>query len=415
MWCYLKAPITRILMAMFAYMDGNGRNGRTRSPVPRRRSGPGSEWQHEEPTWDDNGNNHSWEGWAESRAWKQSDTTGSAAASSWQTPASPVGHHEPQQNWPRRSPPSEERHQTWDSWKDSPVLPVSAGEDAQRSKHNGGFRGQVQTPSQFTPNAEYWDTNVRFDLPLPRRVFVTEWTQDRAIATCEITEVPLYKVLFKGISNWCLRHLAAGKACYFIMVRSYQHSCIFYSMTRDLRQTDMEVLARAWNKSLPTPLDEDNKDLLDKYGEHLAQIVKKDYKPSDQRLMDRIKELEKELADKKFPSEAAKASGEATPTVVSTYERKTNQKKHLGVDAPGSKKPADVNAYMKRVLTPQQIKKLNSNAQVYKDSLSEVEEDHVEFTRVLLVGWGMPTSLAAQFEIDNGAKVLVAVQMLEQA
>ena len=109
---------------------------------------------------------------------------------------------------------------------------------------NGLVWNHITIPEKFNTTAEYWDERIQFDLPLPKAVFCTEWSTNAEIAGIPITSIPLYKVLFKGLSNWCLRHLGAGKACYMIMTRSYQQSILLYSLSKAMRTIDVEKLAK---------------------------------------------------------------------------------------------------------------------------------------------------------------------------
>ena len=294
---------------------------------------------------------------------------------------------------------------------------------------NGMTWTQINVPEKFHTTAEYWDERIQFDLPLPKAVFCTEWSTNAEIAGLPITSIPLYNVLFKGLSNWCLRHLGAGKACYMIMTRSYQQSILLYSLSKAMRTMDVEKLAKQWNSSLPNPVvDQDERKLLENYGVHIANIMQK---PADKALFERIQELENEVAQQKAAALLPTKSTVLTmlggtmqpnqhdvpqppvPTPAVTFQKfeRGTKSKHLGTDAPSSTATKDINAWTKRVLTPIQHKKIAAVIAEIKETLKDKEE-HTELVLRAVVEWGMPIALAGNVGNEGAIKILAVVSML---
>ena len=342
----------------------------------------------------------------------------------------------------RQLPVDEDERRTWSSssWQtpqrrtpDDGISVVHRTERVMSLDKHGATWTQVSIPEKFNSTSEYWDERIVFDLPLPKQVFCTEWSTNAGIAGIPITSIPLYKVLFKGLSNWCLRHLGAGKACYMIMTRSYQQSILLYSLSKALRTIDVEKVAKAWNASLPQPTaDVDERKLLENFGEHVAVILQK---PVDKSLYERIQALESELAQCKatnlLPAKTSIINllgGTTTPNVqqqvpvppapvgpiipvFQKFERGTKPK-HLGTDAPSNATTKDINAWAKKVLSPVQHKKIASMMSEVKESLKAITEDHTELVLRTVVDWGMPVATAGHVNLEGGIKILAVVTML---
>ena len=399
-------PFLRILYSMFMHAkdDWQGRPSRSRSREPiRRSSGSWREDRHED--W--------WKANSSTKGWRYDDVDYSST-----TPS-------------KAHLPVDEKEWTphWDasSWRSSPNHEDQTSSKIMALNKTGMHWTHVSIPSNFRPNEEYWDERIVFDLPLPRTVFCTEWSTSAEIAGLPITSIPLYKILYKGLSNWCLRYLGAGKACYMIMTRSYQQSIVLYSLSKALRTVDIERVAKTWNSSLSQPHPDDDKKILEMFGEHLATLVQQ---PSDTKLYERVQSLEKELSQTKFekqsngkpgPSAAVQQSVPAPPPAVNPadaalhflakFERGTKAK-HLSTDAPISAGTKDINSWSKRVLTGPLSKKVPAVVNEIKENLKQVHDDQTDFVLRVLIEWGLPVSTAGSLTLDSAVKVLAVVSML---
>ena len=210
-----------------------------------------------------------------------------------------------------------------------------------------------------------------------------------------------------------------------IMTRSYQQSIFLYSLSKALRTTDIDRQAKLWNESLPKPhVDVDDKKLLDLYGEHAAQLLNK---PGDTKLFERVQTLEQELAqarlkrpmvstgpnvsdNQSLPAPPPPVEGQKT-TGIGKFSRGTKGK-HLGTDAPQSSGSRDVNAWIKRALSPALSKKVASTVSEIKELLKTVQEDHTDFILRVLIDWGLPVALAGTMNLECATKVLAAVSLI---
>jgi hypothetical protein len=118
-----------------------------------------------------------------------------------------------------------------------------------REKHSRDSDTGVQLPPSFKPDEYYLDRGTDRDLPLPRRVVSTEFSISKGTADSDVTKIPVHKLLYKGIANWTLRLVAAGKPVFFILVKSYQLSIFVYQLTRSLKDVSIEEVALSWNKA----------------------------------------------------------------------------------------------------------------------------------------------------------------------
>ena len=239
---YFLHPVLRVINSMFSYVkDDWQKHARSRSREPIRRSSSSwkedrsEDWWNQDSTWQDN------------RPWPQEAATP-------QKPSLPVNSQEWTPKWETMSQRSSPSH--FDE-SNNKIMALTK---------TGAQWINISVPSGFRPSEEYWDERIVFDLPLPRAVFCTEWSTNAEIANIPITSIPLYKILYKGLSNWCLRYLGAGKACYMIMTRSYQQSIVLYSLSKALRTVDIERVAKTWNSALSQPHPDDDKKVLEMFG-----------------------------------------------------------------------------------------------------------------------------------------------------
>ena len=348
---------------------------------------------------------HMWEGgwqWNESGSQKRrrdEDYEWSTPASSWKRSESSSGSWESpnysQSNRPE--PPPRPNHFSRDHDESEPVLPVSS---------SGAFDDDLPAmPRTFKSTSIYWDENPKYDSPLAKNVFNTDHSQQSGLAGVPIHKVPLYKALYGGITNWCLRPLSCGKQCYFILVRSFQCSVFLYAVSRELRSVDIQQLALDWNSKKfaknPGPItsDEEKKKVVEEYAVYCSKFIQ-DPKGGDETLMQRITDLETELANHRTRSSTKFSPG---------------LHRHLEVDAPKTKNSRDVNAWINRAI-PDKVKQktiprliTEFNDVEIKDLTDEVA---LEKIRTLLIAWGLPIAKASEFESELGKKVIIACTLI---
>ena len=247
------------------------------------------------------------------------------------------------------------------------------------------------------------------DLTLPRKIVPTEWSQANGLCGQDIATVPLAACLYKGMANWCLRFLASGKACYFIMVKSYQTSTVLYAMAKEWRETDLESRAKDWNRALPkaTPVDtDDNKRaMLQAFGTHIAQQLLKN---PDQDLLNRIKDLEIQVATKVLP----RASSSLTMDLLGKFTGPSNIKK-LDDKAPTSKVKKSLDEWIAKSITADAKKTIPSLTKDLKKLLEDVNEDkRLETLKINLVNQGMPMMFAATLDLDLCTKITVVTHLM---
>ena len=222
--------------------------------------------------------------------------------------------------------------------------------------------------------------------------------------------------MYKGLENWTLRYLASGKPAYFILAKTYQMSVFQYNLSAALRDHDLDALAAAWNKSqptvLPTGTDDQKTALLKVYAKAMGQQLTQ-HVSGDEQLYNRVKELEKELATaKSMPESRPSSSNQHGGHKLEKYGH-SNQTKVLEKDGPKTNRPKEITAYMNRVLSKDQLKKIPSHIPKIKALLADyAEERQLEILRVSLVEWGMPISVASTLDIEASSKTLAATYLL---
>jgi hypothetical protein len=250
-------------------------------------------------------------------------------------------------------------------------------------------------PDTFRQTILYLDETPKYDSPLARNVFSTDHSQQIGVAGMPIHQVPLWKMLYGGMNNWCLRPISVGKTCYVILTRSFQSSVFLYNVSKDLRACDIQLVANLWNstKSSPAPStsDEEKKKVVEDYATFCCKQIM-DPKSGDAALLQRITQLETELA--KF------RTSETTSKFIPGD-------KHLLIDCPKSKTARDVTAWINRVVPKPAQKRLSKITVELQIEHKDMDEDTaLEHVRARLVTWGMPIQKAAEFEYELGCKVI---------
>ena len=143
-----------------------------------------------------------------------------------------------------------------------------------------------------------------YGLALPRKVISTSASRTLGIDQTPIHEIRLVQLMQEGSYDWCLRNLAAGKACYLEMFRSRQEaffSCSLHRFLKDNRIDFNQLLQEiAIKEDIPSDLTvwENRKQastkLVENVGRHMVGLVQQT--PSSE-VMGRIRKLEQENAD----------------------------------------------------------------------------------------------------------------------
>lgn len=142
-----------------------------------------------------------------------------------------------------------------------------------------------------------------YGLTLPRKVISTSASRTLGIDQKPIHQIRLHQLMQEGSYDWCLRNLAAGKACYLEMFRSRQEaffSCSLHRYLKDNRVDFNHLLQEiAIQENIPSDLTvwENRKQasakLVEYVGRHMVKLVQQN--PASH-VMDRIRHLEQENA-----------------------------------------------------------------------------------------------------------------------
>ena len=176
----------------------------------------------------------------------------------------------------------------------------------------------------------------------------------------------------------------------------------------------MDQLAGTWNRGLPQPkpsLSESERTIILKaYADHISESLLKNV-PEDQKLYDRIKDLEKQVADAhKAPAQVKKDSNHA----LGPFARTEEQPKILAVDGPSSKAPKEVTAWINRVLKKADQKGVPQAQEAIKELNNNIADKDLalETGRLALVDWGMPISIAAIMEAEQANRILATISLI---
>ena len=359
---------------------------RSRSPLPRKT------------------NPESWNSWSEpaSQKWEQRDWQQDKwQAAGWET--------ETKNNWQSGwSSTSNDHH-------NKVMLPFSSP----KYKEDAWTKEDVDKsiPPEFNQTELYHDSNLKFGIPLPKRVMPTEWSLKQGIAGKAVEEVALIDVIFQGYKNWTLRHLAMGRPTFFILAKHYDKSRLLYSINMAIKEGNMEDITRKWNQSLPVPFptetDEDKKNLVTKLGEHIGKSITEGF--TDSQLYKKVQELEKELASAKLKLAEGSKKG-VNINGLDKYTR-SSEIKFMQNDAPSNAQAKEVQAWISKILTKTQAKNINKTMGDIKSTLNaNIPHDiaRLETVKLTLIDHGCPVNLAAKLDKDLALKILAALYIKEQ-
>ena len=174
-----------------------------------------------------------------------------------------------------------------------------------------------------------------------------------------------------------------------------------YGLSKALKSSDIQLIANTWNASKPTPFpaitDEEKKKVLEEYSTVCAKSIM-DPKTGDANLLARITQLETELA--KFRTS-------------DTGSKFVPGEKHILKDCPKTKSVRDVTAWMNRVISKTDGKRINKVIVEYQIEHKDMDEDTaLEEVRARLVNWGMPVQKAAEFDYEQGSRVIASCSMI---
>ena len=171
--------------------------------------------------------------------------------------------------------------------------------------HDAGtqWEDQRRLLEHWRADRDFLDSNLIYGLALPRKVMSTSASRTLGIDQTPIHEIRLIQLMQEGSYDWCLRNLAAGKACYLEMFRSRQEaffSCSLHRYLKDNRIDFNQLLQEiAIKENIPSDLTiwENRKQasakLVENVGRHMVGLVQQT--PSTE-VMGRIRQLEQENA-----------------------------------------------------------------------------------------------------------------------
>ena len=203
---------------------------------------------------------------------------------------------------PRSRTPSRRCHRNHSrSW--SP-RPRQITHRAQQHDTNSQWEDHRRLLDHWRADRDFLDSNMVYGLALPRKVISTSASRTLGIDQTPIHEIRLIQLMQEGSYDWCLRNLAAGKACYLEMFRSRQEaffSCSLHRFLKDNRIDFNQLLQEiAIKENIPSDLTvwENRKQtstkLVENVGRHMVGLVQQT--PSSE-VMGRIMQLEQENAD----------------------------------------------------------------------------------------------------------------------
>ena len=105
---------------------------------------------------------------------------------------------------------------------------------------NTQWEDQRQLLPHWRADRDFLDSNLVYGLALPRKVISTSASRTLGIDQTPIHEIRLIQLMQEGIYDWCLRNLAAGKACYLEMFRSRQEAFFSCSLHRFLKDNRID-------------------------------------------------------------------------------------------------------------------------------------------------------------------------------
>ena len=281
---------------------------------------------------------------------------------------------------------------------------------------------KASIPDDFDGDRFYYDKTLIKHYALPRRIFTTEWTAKRGLDGVDIRDVTLAKVVYDGLKNWTLRHLAHGKASYFIMAKTLSLSTLLYGLTQVLSESDIEHIALTWNKTitpgLPVVTDSEKREVILAYAKHIADSVivcSKNSETTETSAFQRVKVLEAELATLKLQHVQIPVPGAAPANPLGPFAKHAGRPKILATDCPSSKLMKDVNSWSAKHVSKQKDREKGKAVADAKKLAVDHEADddaRLELLRVELVFWGMPIRLAADMSEDACLKVLATISMI---
>ncbi len=179
-----------------------------------------------------------------------------------------------------RSPPRRRhhRHSGSRSARPQPTIhrPQNHGVDTQ-------WEDQKRLLDHWKSDRDFLDSNLIYGLALPRKVISTSASRTLGKDQTPIHEIRLIQLMQEGSYDWCLRNLAAGKACYLEMFRSRQEaffSCSLHRYLKDNRVDFNHLLQEiAIKENIPSDLTvwENRKQasakLVENVGRHMVGLV----------------------------------------------------------------------------------------------------------------------------------------------
>ena len=343
------------------------------------------------PTW----NSGPWEAnkWT---SWKDQSTD--ADEVKWDKPT-------PDRHLPMRSPTSRPSREDRTPKEDR-------GPSPGRQSSSKNFLNKEDIPSAWESDEFYLDKRKTKDLPFPRCISATEWAQSKGIAGAPIHCVPLVSVVYKGIDNWMLRHLASGRLTYFVLAKTYSMSQFLYNIGKFAKDLDMETTMQTWgrSKNINCTTNEEKKLLVEQFAKHVVESFCN--KPNDPELLQKISELECKLLDANKDKDKGP---QEPPGPISDYEWSKGKPKFLAFEAPAAMNKQEIAAWVSKQVPKKETKAFDSKLSKLKSVVAKLDEDvQEEAIKVALIEWGLPVSMATKANTDSGTKILCAIALAQQ-
>ena len=220
-----------------------------------------------------------------------------------QPPSQRSRTHRGRSRSPPRSRTPSRRRQRHHSRSRSP-RPRQLTNRAPQQDGNSQWEDHRRLLDHWRADRDFLDSNMVYGLALPRKVISTSASRTLGIDQTPIHEIRLIQLMQEGSYAWCLRNLAAGKACYLEMFRSRQEaffSCSLHRFLKDNRIDFNQLLQEiAIKEDIPSDLTvwENRKQastkLVENVGRHMVGLVQQT--PSSE-VIGRIRKLEQENAE----------------------------------------------------------------------------------------------------------------------
>ena len=99
----------------------------------------------------------------------------------------------------------------------------------------------LKTPPSWSPSATHFDTSLVGHLPLPRTIEATSWSRSRGLAGMPIFDVRVHQLAYRGVQEWNLRNIAAGRFTGVVFTRSIPETIFLAKLSHGLRDNGVDL------------------------------------------------------------------------------------------------------------------------------------------------------------------------------